>query len=51
MSDVQILIGLCVAALLVLAVSFSSLKRIRRTSVDYWLPDGRRLKRKAGKPS
>jgi hypothetical protein len=50
MSDVQILVVLCAAALLILAVSFSSLKRSRCTGVDYWLPDGTKLKRKADKP-
>jgi len=50
MSEAQLLIVLCVAAILVLAVFFSSLKRRRRTSVDYWLPDGTRHKGKADKP-
>ena len=50
MSGVELVVVLCAAALLIVAVSFSSLLRKRRYGVDYWLRDGRRLKRKADKP-
>jgi hypothetical protein len=49
MSDVQTLLVLCGAALLILAIVFSSLQRTKRARVDYWLPDGTKLKRKAEK--
>ena len=50
MSDPGVLIVLGAAAVLILAVCFSSLRRRRRNGVDYWLPDGTRLKRKADRP-
>jgi hypothetical protein len=50
MSDVQLLIVLGVAALLVLAVFFSLLLRRRHTSIDHWLSDGTKLKCRADKP-
>ena len=50
MSDAELVVVFCAAALLIVAVSFSSLRRKRRHRVDYWLPDGRKLKRKADKP-
>ena len=50
MSDAELLIVLCMAALLIVVTFFSSLRRRRRNRVDYWLPDGTRLKRKADGP-
>jgi hypothetical protein len=49
-SDAELLVVLCVAAVLIVATFFSSLRRMRRNRIDYWLPDGTRLKRKADKP-
>jgi hypothetical protein len=49
-SDAELLVVLCVAAVLIVATFFSSLRRRRRNRIDYWLPDGTRLKRKADKP-
>jgi hypothetical protein len=50
MSDAELVIVLCAAALLIVASFFSSLRRKRRNRVDYWLPDGSRVKRKADRP-
>jgi hypothetical protein len=50
MSNTGVLVVLCAAALLIVANFFFSLRRKRRNRVDYWLPDGTRLKRKADKP-
>jgi hypothetical protein len=50
MSNAGVLIVLCVAALLIVANFSFSLRRKRRSRVDYWLPDGTKLKRKADKP-
>jgi hypothetical protein len=50
MSDQELVIVLGGAAILIVATFFSSLRRKRRSRVDYWLPDGTRLKRKADKP-
>jgi hypothetical protein len=50
MSDAELLIVLCAAALLIVATFFSTLRRMRRNRADYWLPDGTRLKRKADRP-
>jgi len=44
MSNAGVLVVLCVAALLIVANFFFSLMRKRRNRVDYWLPDGTRLK-------
>ena len=50
MSDVELVVVLCAAALLIVALSLSSLRLKRRNRVDYWLPDGSRVKRKADRP-
>jgi hypothetical protein len=50
MSDVELVVVLCAAALLIVALSFGLLRRKRRNRVDYWLPDGSRVKRKADRP-
>ena len=46
MSDVELVVVLCAAALLIVALSFGLLRRKRRNRVDYWLPDGSRLSAK-----
>jgi hypothetical protein len=50
MSDAELVIVLGAAAILILATFFSTLRRKRPGRVDYWLPDGTRVKRKADKP-
>jgi hypothetical protein len=50
MGDAELLIVLSAAAVLIVVTFFSSLRRKRRNRVDYWLPDGSRLKRKADRP-
>ena len=50
MSDAELVIVLSAIALLIVASFFSSLRRKRRNRVDYWLPDGSRVKRKADRP-
>jgi hypothetical protein len=50
MSNAELVIVLAAAAILILAVCLSSFRRKRRYRVDYWLPDGTRLKRKADGP-
>ena len=50
MSDAELVIVLGAAAILILAVCLSSLRRRRPNRADYWLPDGTKFKRKADKP-
>jgi hypothetical protein len=50
MSDAELVIVLVAAAILILTVCLSSLRRRRLNRADYWLPDGTRLKRKADGP-
>jgi hypothetical protein len=50
MSDAELVIVLCGAAVLIIVTFFSTLRRMRRYRVEYWLPDGTRLKRKVDKP-
>jgi hypothetical protein len=50
MSDAELVIVLGAAAILILATFFSSLQRKKRFKVDYWLPDGTRIRCKADKP-
>jgi hypothetical protein len=45
MSDAELVIVLVAAAILILAVCLSSLRRRRLNRADYWLPDGTRFKR------
>lgn len=51
MSDAELLIVLGAASVLIVATFFSSLRRKRRDTTDYWLPDGSRIRRpKADRP-
>jgi len=50
MSDAELVIVLVAAAILILTVCLSSLRRRRLNRADYWLPDGTRFKHKADKP-
>jgi hypothetical protein len=53
MSDAELVIVLCGAAVLIVASFLGARRRKRLNSVDYWQPDGtrlKRLKRKADRP-